>query len=348
MRKCRLIETGRCYHLISRLAHRAFFLTEEERTRAVALMRRVEEFSGVVVLAYVFMANHFHIYIYVPSVEDIDDEEILRRINILYREVSLNTILAEWRRLKDEEELEFANGHPCDGYVSRFSLYKQSFMKRMWNSSEFMRTFKQHFTMSYNGRRDHKGTMWEGRYHDRNHKPDEATMWRTAGYIDANPVKAGETQWPDGYRWCSFAAACQGDEKARRGYAFMYGTSGGWETIRTKHEISIREALAEMSERPEGKESPRKGVVVSKVDPRLPEPRCCPMILDRGKVAILERIVSLLEKGPMSPAALREAVGIKSRIHFLRYYVEPLLAQGRIERTLPDKPNASNQKYKKV
>ena len=46
-----------CYHLISRLAHRAFFLDDEEKDRAVALMRRVEEFSGVVVLAYAFMSN---------------------------------------------------------------------------------------------------------------------------------------------------------------------------------------------------------------------------------------------------------------------------------------------------
>ncbi len=47
MRKNRVIEQNRCYHFISRLAHRAFFLDDEEKDRAVALMRRVEEFSGV-------------------------------------------------------------------------------------------------------------------------------------------------------------------------------------------------------------------------------------------------------------------------------------------------------------
>ena len=71
MRKNRVIEQNRCYHLVSRLAHRAFFLDDEEKDRAVALMRRVEEFSGVVVLAYAFMSNHFHIFIYVPSAEEI-------------------------------------------------------------------------------------------------------------------------------------------------------------------------------------------------------------------------------------------------------------------------------------
>ena len=42
MRKNRVVEQNRCYHLVSRLAHRAFFLDDEEKDRAVALMRRVE------------------------------------------------------------------------------------------------------------------------------------------------------------------------------------------------------------------------------------------------------------------------------------------------------------------
>ena len=42
MRKNRVIEQNRCYHLVGRLAHRAFFLGDEEKGRAVALMRRVE------------------------------------------------------------------------------------------------------------------------------------------------------------------------------------------------------------------------------------------------------------------------------------------------------------------
>ncbi len=41
MRKNRVIEQNRCYHLVSRLAHRAFFLDDEEKDRAVALMRRI-------------------------------------------------------------------------------------------------------------------------------------------------------------------------------------------------------------------------------------------------------------------------------------------------------------------
>ena len=42
MRKNRVIEQNGCYHLVSRLAHRAFFLDDEEKDHAVALMRRVK------------------------------------------------------------------------------------------------------------------------------------------------------------------------------------------------------------------------------------------------------------------------------------------------------------------
>ena len=42
MRNCRINLPNRRYHLIGRVAHRAFFLDDEEKDRAVALMRRVE------------------------------------------------------------------------------------------------------------------------------------------------------------------------------------------------------------------------------------------------------------------------------------------------------------------
>ena len=355
MRKLRLIETNQCYHLTSRLAHRAFFLTDEERTRAVALMRRVEEFSGVVVLAYAFMSNHCHIYVYVPEAEEIGEDEILRRIKALYRDASLRVVLSNWRRLKGEEDAALAtlaNTKPLKKFVSRFSQYKASFLRRMWNSSEFMRTFKQHFTMSYNGRREHCGTMWEGRYHDRNHKPEGPVMWRTSAYVDANPVTVGIANWPDSYKWCSFAAACRGDEKARRGYAFMYGPAGGWSVLREKHESTIREILAEINARTDGIATTlsrsNSRIAASGRNPNLVEPRERGVMLERGTPETAERILKLLESGPMTPAALREAVGIKSRIHFIRYYLEPLLGRGLIKRTIPDRPSSPNQKYKRT
>ena len=51
-------------------------------------------------------------------------------------------------------------------------------------------------------------------------------MLAESGYVDANPVNAGIVDWPDGYEWCSYAAACRSDETARSGYDFVYGGKG--------------------------------------------------------------------------------------------------------------------------
>ena len=79
MRRSRVNLPNRCYHLISRVAHRAFFLDDGERTRLVDLVRRVSRFSGVKLLAYGVMSNHFHAFVYIGYPEKIDDAEIVRR-----------------------------------------------------------------------------------------------------------------------------------------------------------------------------------------------------------------------------------------------------------------------------
>ena len=67
MRPLRNFKTNQCCHLISRIAHRAFFLDDEEETRFVERLWRVAAFPGVVVLAHCFMRNHFHVLVYVPD-----------------------------------------------------------------------------------------------------------------------------------------------------------------------------------------------------------------------------------------------------------------------------------------
>ena len=48
----------------------------------------------------------------------------------------------------------------------------------------------------------------------------------------------------------------------------------------------------------------------------------------------------------MKPAAIRKAVGMKSRIHFIRYYITPMLEKGLIVRTDPEHPQSPQQEYK--
>ena len=90
--------------------------------------------------------------------------------------------------------------------------------------------------------------MFEGRYHERNHKPEKPVMWRTAAYVDINAWSAGIVKKAEDYEWCSFAAT----------------------------------------------------------------------------------------------------VGIKSRIHFNRYYLAPMLKKGLVVRTDPEPPNSPHQEYERI
>ena len=46
----------------------------------------------------------------------------------------------------------------------------------------------------------------------------------------------------------------------------------------------------------------------------------------------------------MSRAALQEAAGLRNREHFVNEHLQPLLAAGLIEMTIPDKPR--KQRYR--
>ena len=99
MRRCRIKLPNRCYHLISRVAHRAYFLDGNERTRLVDFVRRVAEFSGVKLLAYSVMSNHFHVFVYIGRPEPLSDAEIVRRISALYSDVRFEQVMKKWNEL---------------------------------------------------------------------------------------------------------------------------------------------------------------------------------------------------------------------------------------------------------
>jgi len=185
MRSSRNFKTNRCYHLISRVAHKAFFLDDEEKTRLVDFLWRAAEFSGVVVIAYGVMTNHFHIVVYVPDRTELSEDEVLRRIHVLYAGAPLAEKLKEW------------NAATAAGQSSLARL-KAGHCRRMFDACEFMKTLKQHCTMSFNGRRDHGGTMWESRFRVRVCEPEEiGVLLKWSGYVDANPVKAGYVEMTD-------------------------------------------------------------------------------------------------------------------------------------------------------
>ena len=85
MRRKRIVQAGKCYHLVSRVAHKAFFFDDEEKDRFVDLLMRVEFFCCVKVLAYCCMSNHIHVLIFLEEGREMSEDEFLARVNALYR-----------------------------------------------------------------------------------------------------------------------------------------------------------------------------------------------------------------------------------------------------------------------
>jgi len=330
MRPLRSFKPNRCYHLISRIAHRAFFLTEDERTRFVERLWRVAGFSGVEVLAYCFMSNHFHLLVYVPEAADLNDEELFTRIGILYSGARMREIRKTWEMLDKAHDESHKN------------LFRQSFLRRMYDVSAFMKTLKQNSTMSYNCRRVHSGTMWESRFRVREIEADDkAGLMKAAGYIDRNPVKAKMAPWPDRYEWCGFAAACKGDRRCIDGYRFIYTFAPiEWDKIRELHEQSIHLALKELEDKllpgmvrrglsnDEEKSQKVRQKAFARIEQAIPDR--VPRLLDKGSNKVAFDLLMLLADGPMRPSDLRAALGIASANFFTARYLTPLASAGYI------------------
>ena len=67
---------------------------------------------------------------------------------------------------------------------------------------------------------------------------------------------------------------------------------------------------------------------------------------DQDKTAI-QRLLSVLGNDTLSAAELMKRLHLSHRPTFRKNYLHPALEQNQIERTLPDKPNSKNQKYRK-
>lgn len=361
MRKKRLFKDGYCYHLVSRIAHRAFFLDEEERNRFVDLLLRVEYFSDVRVLSYCVMSNHIHIYIYLEAEREVTEDEILDKIRRLYRGARLEEVLKEWNLLKGTSDGTLAGSHD-------FVAFKLSFVKRMFSPSEFMKTLKHHYTASYNGRRNHCGTMWEGRFHHRESKPTSKDMSGVAAYIDCNPCEGGICKWPTEYKWCSWTAAMNGDAHCRAMYRFIYGSTvedeNDWQQIVGRHEDAIRKRLGEMEEdRKAGRVfdsifgrivkgrkkrdddgAKVKATHAAGVAP-LDAPEKWTVTLDCGRGSVVAKLLDFLGSGEKSAADIADYLGITSRPYLTSIYLEPLIRKGFIRMTIPDKPKSRFQRY---
>ena len=68
------------YHVTSRALEKRFIFDEPAAEVFRGFMRQVEAFTGVRVVTYCVMSNHFHLLLHVPKRQAIPDAEMLARL----------------------------------------------------------------------------------------------------------------------------------------------------------------------------------------------------------------------------------------------------------------------------
>jgi hypothetical protein len=201
---------------MSRTTAREFLFGDREKECFRRMMHRLAAFSGINVLTYCVMDNHFHILLEVP-VQDINmaDEEIFRRMRFVCDQHTVRTYKVALERARKE------------GDFAKVTLLRDKMLYRMENLSEFMKALKQRFSIWYNQTHDRKGTLWEERFKSVLIEPPvvipgevsrgPCVLMTVANYIDLNPVRAKMVDDPKDYRWCGCAEAGAGKKDAGEG-----------------------------------------------------------------------------------------------------------------------------------
>ena len=182
------------------------------------MLFQVADFSGVEVLTYCIMDNHFHVLVRVPPSATlissslrsprhpgqdggqaglvISDEELMRRWRRLYpKPTKYETITAEVM-----EQTLVEGGEKAEAI-------RQRLLARMGDVSEFMKTLKQRITIWYNQTHDRFGPLWADRFKSVLVEGQGNPLQTMAAYIDLNPVRAGIVEDPKDYRFCGYAEA---------------------------------------------------------------------------------------------------------------------------------------------
>jgi putative transposase len=220
MRKRRLKapkEETAVYHVVTRTVNGAFLFADEDKEMLRRMLWQVAEFSGVRVLTYCLLSNHFHVLVRVPAKAEVGDRELVRRYRALYPKETVFTRRQEGRKASESDPAATVESILAQGGVEAETL-RAALRRRMGDVSEFMKTLKQRFTIWFNHTHDRFGTLWAERFKSVLVEDDGFALSTVAAYIDLNPVRAGLAQDPMDYRWCGYGEAVgEGSERMRAG-----------------------------------------------------------------------------------------------------------------------------------
>lgn len=234
MRKPRLIgsETTSHYHCVSRIVDRRRIFGTAEKGQFVKMMRRVARYTGVRVLTYCVMENHFHLLLEIrregsvlrPSLGD-----LLSGIEALYGRMKRREVEQELAAAKKSGDKDWEEGVLTPHIARRADL------------SVFMKLLKQRFSIWYNRHNERTGTLWEERFRSVLVESTPHALTAVAAYIDLNPVRAKLVADPKEWCWSGYGEAVAGSRAARNGLLEMIcpGQDGSWKDAGSQYRMLL-------------------------------------------------------------------------------------------------------------
>jgi hypothetical protein len=205
------------YHCISRVVEGRFIFglsdgRSLEAEKFIALMRRLEAFTGILVRDYAVMANHFHLLCEAPEPRPLSQSEVLERIEAGYGPQRVRALREQLARLSEQPD----GAEQCRRLL-------EPYRRRMFDLSIFLKELKGRFAQGFNRRHGRYGALWAERFKSVLLEGGQAVA-AIAAYIDLNPVRAGLCADPKDYRYCGYAeAVAKGSAVALEGIRVILG-----------------------------------------------------------------------------------------------------------------------------
>ncbi len=202
-----------CYHVMSRTCGGEVLFDDVEKEALRRVIWRMAEFSGIKVVTYCVMDNHFHLLAEVPHKQTWlqrfegtgGEAKLFEHLSTLYSRSYLALLRDEFADLRARGMTVLAE--------QRIDAIK----KRFCDLSLFVKEVKERFSRWYNKRHGRRGTLWMDRFKSVLVEGKGEALRTMAAYIDLNPVRAGLVNDPKNHRWCGYAEALGGSRRAQRG-----------------------------------------------------------------------------------------------------------------------------------
>ena len=194
MRSARtLAEHTGFYHVILKATGPQMLFQKDADKRAfLSILERSARFSGVEVLSYALLDNHFHLLVKVPERESVPTAEFRLRLEALYGFDRAQRLLDRWERWEANARGE------------EVALERDRLRKRMYDLGQFMKTLKEWHSRTYRKAHGWEGTLWRGRYKSILVCESYLALRTLALYIALNPVRAGIVRRGTDSPWTSF------------------------------------------------------------------------------------------------------------------------------------------------